>query len=94
MKIVAKVVTMSTGGPSEGLLIGTALSAFIIGLVVGLLLMGGITVCIVKKSRAKQNDQPKIGAGPIYEDVNDCKQERIGLDTKTNEAYGMVSSSH
>ena len=85
---------MSTGGPSEGLLIGTALSAFIIGLVVGLLLMGGITVCIVKKLRAKQNVQPKIGAGPIYEDVNDCKQERIGLDTKTNEAYGMVSSSH
>ena len=76
------------------LLIGTALSTFIIGLIVGLLLMGGITVCIVKKSQAKQNDQPKIGAGPIYEDVNDCKEERIGLDTKTNEAYGMVSFSH
>ena len=68
------------------ILIGTALSTFIIGLVVGLLLMGGITVCIVKKLRAKQNNQPKIEA---YEDVN-----RIGLDTKTNEAYGMVSSSH
>ena len=76
------------------LLIGTALSTFIIGLVVGLLLMGSITVCIVKKLRAKQNNKPKIGAGPIYEDVNDCKQERIGLDIKTNEAYGMVSSSH
>ena len=76
------------------LLIGTHLSVFINGLAVGLLLMGGITVYIVRKSRAKQNDQPKTGAGPIYEDVNDCKQERIGLDTKTNEAYGMVSSSH
>ena len=85
---------MSTGGPSEGLLIGTHLSVFIIGLVVGLLLMGGITVCIVKKLRAKQNNEPKTGAGPIYEDVNDFKQERIGSDTKTNEAYGMVSSSH
>ena len=81
-------------GTLVGLLIGTALSAFIIGLVVGLLLMGGITVCIVKKLRAKQNNEPKIGAGPIYEDVNDCKQERIGLDIKTNEAYGMVSSSY
>ena len=76
------------------LLIGAALSTFIIGLVVGLLLMGGITVCIVKKSQAKQNNEPKIGAGLIYEDINDCKQERIGLDTKTNEVYGMVSSSH
>ena len=81
-------------GFGYGTLVGAVFSAFIIGLVVGLLLMGGITVCIVRKSRAKQNVQPKTGAGPIYEDVNDCKQERIGLDTKTNEAYGMVSSSH
>ena len=61
----------------------------------GLLLMGVITVCIVKKIRGKQiSNQSKAGAGPIYEDVDDCKQQRIVLDTKTNEAYGMVSSLH